>query len=132
MNALPCQSDVGQRLLDEMADEALREEHRVAALDEMAESSYWLRKWHRDDDSDRTVTACMELGFLLLASDGLPSGHSERADQERDDFDAIHETLRECFDAWATANKPSHLDCYMEAERLAREADRADDMEGEA
>lgn len=130
MNALPCQSDVGQRLLDEMADEALREEHRVAALDEMAESSYWLRKWDRDDDSERRVSACMELGFLLVANDGLPSGDSERADQARDDFEAIHKTLRDCFIAWATANKPSHLDRYLEAERLAAEEDRADDVEG--
>lgn len=129
MNALPCQSDVGASLLDEMADEALREEHRVAALDEMAESSYWLRKWDRDDDSERRVTACMDLGLLLMLSDGLPCGDSERADGQREDFATQHSILRDCFIAWATEGKPSHLDRYMEAERLAREAD---DMEGEA
>jgi len=129
MNAIPCQSDVGGRLLDQMADEAMREERRVAALDEMVESSYWLRKWHREDDSERTVTTCLELGLLLMLSDGLPCGDSERADGQREDFAARHSILRDCFFAWATAGKPSHLDRYQKTGWRTREAD---DMEDEA
>ena len=129
MNTISCQSDVGGRLLDQMADEAMREECRVADLDEMVESSYWLRKWHREDDSERTVTTCLELGLLLMLSDGLPCGDSESADGQREDFAARHSILRDCFFAWATAGKPSHLDRYQECGRLTREAD---DMEDEA
>ena len=127
MNALPCQSDVGQRELDEQADAELLQEARAEALNEMAESSYWLRKWHREDDSNETIWASCELGLLLMLCDGLPCGDSERADDQREQFDALHKRLRECFDAWASAGKHSYLDHYIEQQRLAREADAAED-----
>jgi hypothetical protein len=126
MNALPCPSDVGQRLLDEMVDEESRKEVRERDLEDMAESSYWLRKWGRDDDSGDAVEACTSLATLFLER-GLPSSCcTEREDWLRDAYDSLQLDLRRCFDRWATAGKPSHLDRYQEAERLAREADRAE------
>lgn len=128
MSALPCPSDVGQRELDEQADAELLQAARAEALNEMAESSYWLRKWHREDDDKETVWACADLGLLLMLCDGLPCGDSERADDQREQFDALHKRLRECFDAWASAGKRSHLDHYIEQQRLAREADAAEEV----
>ena len=129
MNALPCQSNVGAKELDRMADETIETARRKDALAEMIDSSHWLMRWHDEDDSADRVTACMELGLLLMLAEGLPAGRSVRADAERDAFANRHAILRDCFIAWATKGKPSHLDRYMEAERLAREAD---DMEDEA
>src|SRR6185312_5836082 len=74
-------------------------------------------------------STCLELGLLLMLSDGLPCGDSERADGQREDFATRHSSLRDCFFEWATAGKPSHLDRYQEAGWRTREAD---DMEDEA
>ena len=110
-----------------MADEAIETARRKDALAEMIDSSHWLMRWHDEDDSAVRVSACMELGLLLMLADGLPAGRSVRADAERDAFANRHAILRDCFIAWATEGKPSHLDRYMEAERLAAEEDRADE-----
>jgi hypothetical protein len=128
MNALRCPSDLIQRDIDTQADKELQTERDAADLDDMAESKYWLRKWHREDDSNETVWTSCELGLLLMLCDGLPCGDSERADDQREQFDALHKRLRECFDAWASAGKHSHLDHYIEQQRLAREADASEEV----
>lgn len=127
MNAHPCQSDVGQRLLDERADAELDAEQDARDLAEMAEHPYWLRKWHREDDSPETVWACCDAGLLLMLCDGLPCGDIKRADDQRDQFASLHKTLKQRFYRWATEGKPSYLKTYQEAERRAREDGERDE-----